>query len=264
MNGFGLRGFRSRRALAVLIGAIALPVGLWGCDGENTVELAPPEVLAPHIYAEVIDLRGRFREIYCQIKEDHGADFAHDFACHEALHLWPGEPAGTGQPVPTEEAGFQGPILVVPGIFGECIADHVKPFELALSHLNQAHGYETGIISVSGRSSSEHNANQIRLDLESRNLGGDRQAILIGYSKGTADILEALIRHPEIRTSFGHAGRARVEAEYDSARLGEQLIELYRNLLHSDGGAWGFDTPKGGGSDSAEPMRAGAVCKVKP
>ncbi|MCH8203078.1 MAG: hypothetical protein IH996_08225 [Proteobacteria bacterium] len=198
MNGFGLRGFRSRRALAVLIGAIALPVGLWGCDGENTVELAPPEVLAPHIYAEVIDLRGRFREIYCQIKEDHGADFAHDFACHQALHLWPGEPAGTGQPVPTGEAGFQGPILVVPGIFGECIADHVKPFELALSHLNQAHGYETGIISVSGRSSSEHNANQIRLDLESRNLGGDRQAILIGYSKGTTDILEALIRHPEI------------------------------------------------------------------
>lgn len=199
MNWFGLRGFRSGRALALLIAAGALTVGLWGCgDGENAIDLAAPEALAPDIYAKVDDLRGRFREIYCAIKADHGSDFAHDFACDEVLHRLPGEPAGTGNPVPTGEAGFQGPILVVPGIFGECIASHVKPFELALRHLNKSHGYETGIISVSGRSSSEHNAEQIRLDLEGRNLGGDRKAILIGYSKGATDILEALVLHPEI------------------------------------------------------------------
>lgn len=208
MSGLDLRGFRSKRALPLLIGAIALIAGLiaamvlhigpWQGDRQGIGDLKPPEEVAPAIYADVIDSRGRFREIYCEIKEDHGSSFKHDFACDRVLHLLPGEPAGTGEPVPMGSAAFQGPILVVPGIFGECIATRVKPFELALTHLNRSHGYETGIIPVSGRSSSKHNANQIRLDLENRSLGGARKAILIGYSKGATDILEALILHPEI------------------------------------------------------------------
>lgn len=247
MNWFGLRGFRSRRAQALLIAAVALLVGPWGCERQSVDDLKPPEVLAPEIYAEVIDLRGRFREIYCQIKDDHGSEFAHDFACDRALHRLPGEPAGTGQPVATGRAGFQGPILVVPGIFGECIAERVKPFELALDHLNQSHGYETGIISVSGRSSSAHNANQIRLDLENRNLGSDRKAILIGYSKGTTDILEALVLHPEITGKV--AAIVAVAGVVSGSPAADEIGDLYDKL------ASGINLPNcpagdGGGVDS--------------
>ncbi|MBN1972656.1 MAG: glycosyltransferase [Sedimentisphaerales bacterium] len=40
-----------------------------------------------------------------------------------------------------------------------------------------------------------------------------------------------LIEHPQIWAGIARAGRARIESEYDSDKLNEQLIELYRQLL---------------------------------
>jgi colanic acid/amylovoran biosynthesis glycosyltransferase len=45
------------------------------------------------------------------------------------------------------------------------------------------------------------------------------------------DRLAHLIEHPERWPEMGRAGRRKIEAEYDSDRLNQQLLDLYRELL---------------------------------
>lgn len=56
----------------------------------------------------------------------------------------------------------------------------------------EEYGYQTGLLQVSGRSSRTHNAAQIKDGLLRMDLLFDEKVVLIGYSKGTPDILEAL------------------------------------------------------------------------
>jgi hypothetical protein len=63
-----------------------------------------------------------------------------------------------------------------------------------------AYGYELTLIQVDALSSTAHNAWQIRdavLAMPARE--GAPNLVLIGYSKGAPDILEALVLYPEIR-----------------------------------------------------------------
>jgi hypothetical protein len=84
-------------------------------------------------------------------------------------------------------------VVIVPGIFGECVSRISLPFEDAAAHL-RIHGYKVHILKVSGRSSSEHNAGQIERQLKALGLSGGDPLILIGYSKGTSDLIETLGR----------------------------------------------------------------------
>jgi hypothetical protein len=89
---------------------------------------------------------------------------------------------------------------VVGGLYGECVADLVTPFAGALEHLEQAHGYRTGLVPVGGRSSSASNAAQIRDFLAALPPAEvAEKLILIGYSKGVCDVLEAIVASDEVR-----------------------------------------------------------------
>ena len=72
------------------------------------------------------------------------------------------------------------------------------PYSYALKHLERL-GFKVGTIPVSGRSSSAHNAIQIRDAVIGLDLQGDEKVVLVGYSKGVPDVLEALVNYPEIR-----------------------------------------------------------------
>ena len=50
-------------------------------------------------------------------------------------------------------------------------------------------------------------------------------------AEGIAQKLSYLIEHPEVWTSFGKAGRARVEEKYDMNKLNDELVEIYQQLL---------------------------------
>ena len=73
----------------------------------------------------------------------------------------------------------------------------VSTFQFALGHLQDL-GYHTALIKVDGLSSSTHNARQIRDAVVAMDLAPDERLVLVGYSKGTPDILEGLATYPEL------------------------------------------------------------------
>lgn len=99
-----------------------------------------------------------------------------------------GTPADVGQPLSSKYR-----VLVVPGIFGQCVADIARPFWDAVPHLRSAHGIELEYVDVTALGSCRHNAQQIA-DYLARQ-PADRQYIAFGYSKGASDLLEAVAAH---------------------------------------------------------------------
>ena len=78
----------------------------------------------------------------------------------------------------------------------------VSTFQFALEHLQDL-GYHTALIRVDGLSSSTHNARQIRDAVVAMDLAPDERLVLVGYSKGTPDILA----YPQDRTAWGRGQR---------------------------------------------------------
>jgi pimeloyl-ACP methyl ester carboxylesterase len=76
------------------------------------------------------------------------------------------------------------------------MANTVLPFEIAMDRL-RASGYTIDHLIVSGRSGSDHNAEQIAETLSGVNLSKEEKLILIGHSKGAVDILHFLVNYPE-------------------------------------------------------------------
>lgn len=159
----------------------------------------PPVVLAPASRAGIEDGRGRFREVYCAVREGHGKSLPDDKPCAEVVLRVGNEPPATGKPVNLNDpsASSKAHIVVVPGIFSECFTRTVKTYSDAVDHLKKL-GYKTTFIQVSGRGSSAFNAKQIR-DYVAGNIPADERLIFIGYSKGVPDILEAIVAYPDLR-----------------------------------------------------------------
>ncbi|MGH7318769.1 MAG: hypothetical protein ACRELA_03960, partial [Candidatus Rokuibacteriota bacterium] len=134
---------------------------------------------------------------YCAIRTHHGQTLPEDMPCEDAIVRLADEPAGTGRPVALDGPAGRLRVAVVPGIFGECLIRFVSPFSDALAHL-ETHGYRTAVIRVSGTGGSPHNARQIRDALLAMDLLPGERVLLVGYSKGAADVLEALTTFPEI------------------------------------------------------------------
>jgi pimeloyl-ACP methyl ester carboxylesterase len=109
-----------------------------------------------------------------------------------------GEPLPSGQPVELRDARLPLQIIIVPGLFGECFSAFSQIFSYSIQHI-QSLGYRVETIQVSGRHGSAHNSAQIRETLLAKEAVRDKKVVLIGYSKGAADILEALVDYPEIQ-----------------------------------------------------------------
>ena len=182
--------------------AVFSMIGIPGCGPSDPVLKyslnTPPLVLAPASLANISDGRGRFREIFCAIQKDHGSRFSHDPPCDEVLHRLSNESDPTGSPVHLERARLDLRIFIVPGTMAECVKDIFIPLPYARAHLEE-HGYKTGVIPVSGRMGSTHNAKEIRDFLVSLDAPRSEKVVLLGYSKGLADVLEAVVDYPEVQ-----------------------------------------------------------------
>jgi hypothetical protein len=232
---------------------------LWlvaGCHGRplRPFDLdTPPQVTTAIGRAGVIDDRARFWELWCAIREDHGRQLADDRPCEDALVRFEGEGAPTGRPVSMRRATGALRIVVIPGLFGDCFKGTVAPFSDALAHLDTL-GYRTETVWVSGSSSSAFNARHLRDAFLGMALEPGERLLVVGYSKGAIDMLEALVAYPEIVPRV--AALVSVSGAINGSPLIEGLLRTYGDLAR-----WLMQAPcpagtgDGKGLDSLRPTR---------
>lgn len=183
--------------------AVAACVALGACAAPPLMPYStdtPPLVLAPASEAGVEDGRGRFREIYCAVLEARGRGLPDYRPCEEALTHIGVEPASTGRPVDLGPSKRRLIAAVVPGIGYECFESWLDPPGTVAQHVRQF-GYDALRLKVDALSGTENNARQIRDAIMAMPLdAGAPRLVLIGYSKGAPDILEAVVTYPEIRS----------------------------------------------------------------
>ena len=124
------------------------------------------------------------------MSEDHGIELPDHRPCDQALHRLAGEAAASRAPVNLGRARVGLRLAIVPGLAAQCFGERALPLRYAASHVEQL-GYEVTWIDVDGLSSSTRNAAKIRAAILEMDEIPDRPIVLLGYSKGASDVLEA-------------------------------------------------------------------------
>lgn len=220
-----------RKALCTVLAAVCLLLA--GCPGgplQPFTLATPPLALLPASQAGIEDGRGRFREIYCAVQRDHGAALPYDRPCDEVIQRLEGEPAPTGKPVALDRAGLELRYFLVAGLYSDCI-EASKAFSYARAHLRRL-GYRVDDLAVSGWSSCAHNAKMIREALAAADFARGERAVLIGYSKGVPDILQALVEYPEIAGRV--AAVVSVAGAVGGTPLTESMGELQKKIMRDN------------------------------
>jgi hypothetical protein len=163
-------------------------------SGDYEFTKVAPVIVSPLSTSNVEDVSGVFRDTFCtlltaQSDDTHEcSDYFYDFGAPEAITFERRDLKPLATPMH---------ILIIPGIFGECITNEVSPFEYASRYVSDR--YPNIRISlaneVNGRASSQFNSNQIRKEIQSLDVRPDERLVLISYSKGAADTLHYLANH---------------------------------------------------------------------
>lgn len=157
-----------------------------------------PLVLVPAIQSDSQDQRGRFREIFCEVLEARKDSIPDYRSCEEAITRVGTEPPGTGKAVNLGPVQRHLTIFFIPGVGWDCFSEWLAMEDTIPEHLRQF-GYDMVTLDVGGLSSSESNARLIRdaiLDMPQQ--GSRPDLVMVGYSKGTPDVLQAIVSYPEI------------------------------------------------------------------
>ena len=231
-------------AACLVIGACATePLIPWSTD-------TPPLVLTPAAQAGVQDKRARFREIYCAVLEARGHDLPDYRPCEDALTRVGTEPSGSGKPVDLGESRRRLVAALVPGIGWSCIANWLEPTGTVQRHV-QKYGYDLVMVEIDALSGTARNAKRIRDALMAMPADpGPPRIVLIGYSKGAPDILEAIVRYPEIRGRV--AAVVSAAGAVGGSPLANEADQSDANLLRHFPGAT-CDPGDGGGVESLRP-----------
>jgi dienelactone hydrolase len=151
----------------------------------------------PEYLGNIQDDRGRFREIFCTVLDEHGQDLPDYMPCEEALTEVGTEPPGTGRPVDLGQNRGGYLVGIVPGFGWDCIQGWLNHQESGPKHVAQW-GYESAFIGVEGLSGTSTNAAMINEFLSNLPPEDDgRPIIMMGYSKGAPDLLDFLASYPD-------------------------------------------------------------------
>jgi hypothetical protein len=189
------------RRFAGLVVAVTMGFGV-GCASRPLLPFStdtPSLVLVPASGAGVQDRRGRFREIFCEVLEARGTELPDYRPCEESLTRVGTEPPGSGARVDLGPSKRGLVAVLVPGVGWDCFSNWLALEGSVPAHLRRFH-YDLTALEVEGLSSSARNARLIRdAIMQMTAPDGEPRLVLIGYSKGASDILEAVVSYPEIR-----------------------------------------------------------------
>jgi hypothetical protein len=204
----------------------------------------PPLARIPAAKAGIQDKRGRFREIYCAVLQARQAQIPDYRPCDDALTRVGTEPTGTGRPVDLGPSKRRLIAAAVPGIGYECFERWLQTPGTAALHVRQF-GYDALWMQVDALSGIERNARQIRDAIMAMpQEPGAPRLVLVGYSKGAPDILQAIVSYPEIRgrvaAVVSAAGAVTGSAlAYDATQYQADLLRHFpgATCTSGDGGA---------------------------
>ena len=191
----------------------------------------PAEVLSPLNQSAVEDGRGRFREIFTSRLITHGG---FDGTSEDYLHRLADEPPSPSIPSRQRLAVNELRVFVVHGYLGDATPGDVKPYQNSAKRL-QEEGYRIDYLEVSGRGSSSYNGTQIAAQLRNVDLQPREKLVLMGYSKGTNDILHYLIEHPEEANRVDAV--VSVASPVNGSPLADDLPEFLSDLVAKISGA---------------------------
>ena len=233
-----------RGTLLHLVVIATVGIAVVSCSSSSPDSEPVPPVVLP---ADVEDQRGRFREIFCAVLEERGPTLPDYRPCDEALTRVGVEPDGTGRSGRARTGHRRLVAAFVPGIGWECFSAWLDSKATTADHLRQF-GYDLVAIDVDALSSTTTNARQIRdaiMAMEPE--GPEPRLVLIGYSKGTPDILEAVVSYPEIRpriaavvSAAGAVGGSPVADEVTQSKL--ELLKKWPGATCSTGDGGGVES----------------------
>ena len=208
-----IRFFLVAGVILLLAGCVSLPTAEELRDG-------PSPHLQPNAPVGITDERPRFRQYFCEELQQEAATGDEIVACDSWLHRLVDEQDGF-ESENGDRASLQ--MLFVTGAFSECFDESARPFASAIeARAGSADSF--GTIVVGGRSGTVHNAGQIAAYLESWPVDPERPLVLVGYSKGTSDILQFLVDYPEL------AARVNAVVSIAGAIGGSPIADRYDGL----------------------------------
>jgi hypothetical protein len=213
--------FRSRvAAVAPALSAIlAAAVAAAPAETSAPLDNLPPTTIVAVRDAGVHDLRGVFRAAACARLPAEGPP------CEDVLLKLAGEPTAAS-PAHVEDLALRYRIAFVPGLFNECFEDLARPFSDVQADL-EARGFTVDYFAVAGRGSVAQNAAQLAGHF-ARLPEDDRPLIVFAYSKGFVDLLEFMVRYPDVARPI--AAVVSVAGASSGSPLADRMHAIYRSL----------------------------------
>jgi len=223
---------RRARVMNAALAFAALCLTLAACSSEPLVPYStdtPPLALVPASSVSVADGRARFREIYCAVLARR--DLPDHRPCGKALTVVGEEPTEAPRPVDLGASHRHLVAAVVPGVGFECVEPWLEAPGTAAQHL-RSFGFDQIFIKVDALSSTQNNARQIREAVMAMPVEpGPARLVLIGYSKGAPDALEAIVSYPEIRHRI--AALVSLAGAIGGSPLANEAEQSHAELLRS-------------------------------